>query len=234
MHQINIPNHIIERCIARRGRRYLFEELEPQCTALLVIDMQNCFVVPGLSYAEVPGVADIAPNINALVSAMRKAGGSVIWTQHIYTSGWSSWHDYFTDAQTRAALVADTAEGAFGRAIWDGMDVADDEPILPKTRSSALVPGTSELKALLDDRQIDTLIITGTLTNVCCESTARDAMFLNYKTLFVADATGTRSDDEHNATLVNMIQFFADVRMTKDVISLLRPSAGTSTTSEIK
>jgi ureidoacrylate peracid hydrolase len=59
-------------------------------------------------------------------------------------------------------------------------------------------------------------------------------MFLNYKTLFVADATGTRSDDEHNATLVNMIQFFADVRMTKDVTSLLKPSAGTSTTSEIK
>ena len=93
---------------------------------------------------------------------------------------------------------------------------------MPKTRSSALTPGSSNLKKILDDRGIDTLIFTGGLTNVCVESTARDAMMLNFKTLFVADATGTRSDEEHNATLVNMIQFFADVRMTDEIIALLK------------
>ena len=46
-------------------------------------------------------------------------------------------------------------------------------------------------------------------------------MFLNYKTIFVEDANGTRSDEEHNATLINMIQFFADVRSTKDVLRLI-------------
>ena len=52
-------------------------------------------------------------------------------------------------------------------------------------------------------------------------STTRDAMFLNYKTIFVEDANGTRSDEEHNSTLINMIQFFADVRSTKDVLKLI-------------
>ena len=47
-------------------------------------------------------------------------------------------------------------------------------------------------------------------------------MFLNYKTIFVADANGARSEEEHNATLVNMIQFFADVRTTEDVIRLIQ------------
>ena len=68
---------------------------------------------------------------------------------------------------------------------------------------------------------VDTLIFTGTLTNGCCEATARDAMQLNFKTNVVADANGARNGGEHNATLVNMIQFFADVRFTDEVVGLL-------------
>ena len=69
------------------------------------------------------------------------------------------------------------------------------------------------------------MIITGTLTNVCCEATARDAMLMNYDTVFVADANGARSDEEHTATLVNMLQFFADVRTTGEVEQLIETSA---------
>ena len=104
------------------------------------------------------------------------------------------------------------------------MDKKDNELLITKYRSSAFTPGSSNLKSVLDKLEIDTLIITGTLTNVCCESTTRDAMLLNYNTIFLADATGTRSDEEHNATLVNMIQFFADVRMTSDTIKLISNS----------
>jgi len=222
MHEINIPPKLVDNLIRRRGRRHIFEELNPDTTALLVIDMQNCFAMPGLSIVEVPGIAAIVPNINAIADATRNFGGQVIWTQHIYTPGWSSWYDHFADDETRAAIVADTAEGSIGRELWDGMDFRQDELLVPKTRSSALTPGSSNLKKILDDRGIDTLIFTGGLTNVCVESTARDAMMLNFKTLFVADATGTRSDEEHNATLVNMIQFFADVRMTDEIIALLK------------
>ena len=96
-----------------------------------------------------------------------------------------------------------------------------------KKRSSALTPGSSDLQAILRDHGRDTLIITGTLSNVCCESTARDAMLLNFKTIFVADANAARSDAEHNATLVNMMQFFADVRTTDDVCRLLKGGVAT-------
>ena len=188
-------------------------------------------MVPGLSAVEVPGVAAIAPNINRIAAATRAAGGSVIWTQHVYTPAWSSWHDHFTTPETRARIVADTAEGAIGREIWDGMEVDPHDPVVIKTRSSALTPGSSNLKEVLDERAIDTVIVTGTLTNVCCESTTRDAMMMNYKTLFVADATGTRSDEEHNATLINMIQFFADVRMAEDIVQLLREASAEKTSA---
>ena len=224
MHNINIPQKFIDNCIARRGRRYIFDKINPKTTALLVIDMQNCFIEPGLSMLEVPGVIDIAPNINSLAKQMRESGGNVIWTELVYTKGWSSWHDNFTSEKTKKIILNETIKGSFARQIWSGMDKKDNELLITKYRSSALTPGSSDLKSVLDKLQIDTLIITGTLTNVCCESTARDAMLLNYKTIFVADANGTRSDEEHNATLVNMIQFFADVRMTADTIQLLANS----------
>ena len=224
MHKINIPEKIIQNCISRRGKRYIFDKINLKSTALLVIDMQNCFIVPNLSIVEVPGLEKIVPNINSLAETIREAGGKVIWTEHIYTKEWSSWHDNFTNDQTRQKIINDTSKGSFARQLWSGMDKKDNEILITKYRSSAFTPGSSNLKSVLDKLAIDTLIITGTLTNVCCESTTRDAMLLNYKTIFVADATGTRSDEEHNATLVNMIQFFADVRMTSDTIKLISNS----------
>jgi ureidoacrylate peracid hydrolase len=65
-------------------------------------------------------------------------------------------------------------------------------------------------------------IITGCATNICCESTARDAMMMNYKVLFVSDGTATHSDFEHNTTLNNMMLTFADVVSKEDVTALLR------------
>ena len=66
---------------------------------------------------------------------------------------------------------------------------------------------------------IDTLIITGTLTNCCCESTARDAMQRDYKVIFVSDGNATQTDAEHNATLVNMVTLFADVMTTDEAVA---------------
>lgn len=225
MHTINIPKSYIKNCLSRRGKRYIFDKIDLRKTALLVIDMQNCFIVPGLSIVEVPNVGQIAPNINALAKAVRLAGGKVIWTEHVYTPGWSSWYEHFTDSKSRKSIVKDTAKGSFAREIWSGMDKKGNDLLITKTRSSALTPGSSNLEKVLKSLGLDTLIITGTLTNVCCESTARDAMLLNYKTIFVGDATGTRSDEEHNATLINMMQFFADLRMTKDTIDLITKSS---------
>ena len=104
------------------------------------------------------------------------------------------------------------------------MDVQPDDFVVDKTRPSALVQGSSRLESELRARERDTLIITGTLTNACCESTARDAAALGFLNIMVSDAMATRTDVEHNATLVNVMQLVADVRTTEEVIALLRGS----------
>ena len=71
----------------------------------------------------------------------------------------------------------------------------------------------------------DTVIITGTATNVCCEATARDAFMLNYRTLVVSDANATTSDEAHNASLNALFNRFADVFTTDEVADLLQAGA---------
>ncbi|MSP68169.1 MAG: cysteine hydrolase [Alphaproteobacteria bacterium] len=221
MHRIDIPRAIIEQVLRRRGRLAIHDSLAPARTALLVIDMQNCFLDPNYSIVTVPGLADIVANINRLASACRRVGATVVWTQHCYTEGWRSWFEFFATPEVRAKIIAESRPGSFGFALAADMEVAASDWRVVKTRSSPFTPGSSDLHQRLQGAGIDTVIVTGTLTNVCCESAARDAMLLDYATLFAADATGARSDAEHNATLVNMLQFFADVRTCDELVGLL-------------
>jgi ureidoacrylate peracid hydrolase len=94
------------------------------------------------------------------------------------------------------------------------------------------VPGASELHAILQARGIDTVIITGTATNVCCESTARDAMMMNYKVFFIDDGNATYNDQEHNATLSAMAHTFCDVVDTATIVGMLRTASATAKSKE--
>ena len=98
-----------------------------------------------------------------------------------------------------------------------------------KNRFSALIQGSSDLDGLCKARGIDTLIVVGTLTNVCCESTVRDAMMLGYRALMPADANATLSDEEHLAGLITVAQFFGDIRDTDVVIRLIKQGTGGAT-----
>ena len=225
MHPIEIPRKYVDWVVGRRGRRHIFEHLDCARTALLVIDMQNGFLIPGFSPLEVPGLAAIVPNINRLARACRKHGVLVVWTQQTYTEEWRSWARNFATPEMRDRIIAETAVGAHGFEIHESLDVFPSDLRVVKRRSSAFTPGASDLHEHLQSSGRDTLIITGTLSNVCCEATARDAMMMNYDTVFVSDANGARSDEEHTATLVNMLQFFADVRTTDEVERLIAMSA---------
>lgn len=68
---------------------------------------------------------------------------------------------------------------------------------------------------------IDTVLITGTKTNICCESTARDAMMLDFKVVMVSDCLAALSDHEHQAALENIIQQFGDVLTRQEVVARL-------------
>jgi ureidoacrylate peracid hydrolase len=161
--------------------------------------------------------------VNAISAAMRERGGQNIFLRMTVDeesqATWSNWFAYMHDAQSRTGLVKGFARNSHYWQLWPELTVTDRDLVVDKTRFGAFVPGASRLHELLQDRGIDTLIISGTLTNCCCESTARDAMQMNYKVIFVSDANATLTDAAHNATLENMAMLFADVMSTDEVVA---------------
>jgi ureidoacrylate peracid hydrolase len=220
MHQVAIRREIIERVLARRGRLHLFERLDAKRTALVAIDMQNAFVAPGAPI-EVPGARDIVPAINRTAAELRKRGAPVIWVLHENSAGWPGFFSVFVKPQDRERAAAALCRGHELQKPWRELDVGPGDLTLTKNRYSALIAGSSDLGTVLKQRGIDTLLIAGTKTNVCCECTARDAMMLDYKVVLLCDCTAALSDEEHLATLENVIQQFGDVMTADDALALL-------------
>jgi ureidoacrylate peracid hydrolase len=193
----------------------------------VVVDLQNGFMTEGAP-VEVPTAREIVPNVNRISAALRAAGGTNVFLRMKLASPaaetWRSFWNHVPDSE-RASMVAAFSEGSPHFALWDGLDVSDGDLVVDKVRFGAFVPGASALHDQLTSRHIDTLVITGTLTNVCCESTARDAMQMDYRVVFVSDATATVSDEEHNATLQNMLSYFADVVPATQVLEAISASA---------
>ena len=225
MHSNELPKDIVERLRRRRGRLHIFEALRASRTALVVIDMQYNFVAPDAASA-VPAAREIVPNINRLAAAVRKAGGLVAWVQATYTREgpgyWPLFFDYMVSPDVSARILAGLAEGSPGHALWHELDVRPDDLKVKKNRYSAFFPGASDLPQALASRGIDTVLIAGTMTNVCCEASARDAMAAGFKTVVIADANAAQSEAEHIGALATLAQYIGDVRTAEDAIGLLR------------
>jgi ureidoacrylate peracid hydrolase len=224
MHKISVRQEIIDRVLARRGRYHWFEELDPRRTALVVIDMQELFCAPGAP-AEVPGSREIVEPINQLTEELRKIGVPVVWCLHANTqssgrSDWELFFNYIVADEVRAKTLESLAPGH--QQIWSGLTVGVADTTIIKNRYSALIAGSSGLERLLRSLDVDTLLIAGTKTNICCEATARDAMMLDFKVVMVSDCCAALSDDEHRAALENMIQQFGDVMTGDEVVDRLR------------
>jgi ureidoacrylate peracid hydrolase len=230
MHTIAIPDHAIAAALKRRGKLHLYDTLLGPATALIVIDLQNAFMLPGMP-AEVPLAREIVPNVNRLAAGVRSTGGTVAWVKMTIqdeTRSWSHWFDYFMTPERKAAMLTALTRGGPGHQLHAGLDVKPSDLTVEKTRYSAFIQGSSDLDKILRGRGIDTVVVAGTLTNVCSESTARDAMMLNYKTVLVSDANATLTDAEHNATLGSILQVFGDVMTTDEVLARLSTDTGRS------
>lgn len=217
MHKVSVRQEIVDRVMARRGRYHWFERLDPRRTALLVIDMQETFCAPGAP-AEVPGAREIVPAINRLIARLRPLGVPVIWVLHAnaQVAGRSDWEMFFNHVVADAVRERTLASLAPGRQqVWRELNAEPADPIIIKNRYSALISGSSCLERTLRSAGLDTVLIAGTKTNVCCEATARDAMMLDFKVVMVSDCCAALSDDEHRAALETIIQQFGDV-MTAD------------------
>jgi nicotinamidase-related amidase len=216
MHPVNLPSWLPERAI------YAFDEISPKNTALLVIDMQVLFVEEGQP-ATSPYSSAIVPNINRLAAALRDAGGVVAFTRHTVVDEGSGampeWHRSRPiiaklDPYFRAGTREHDLDGSMGRRAND--------IVVDKYRASAFTHNSSSLHNELQARNIDTVIVTGVVTNCCCETSARDANMLGYKTFFIKDGTAAYTDEEHNAALLSLGIIFADLRTTDEMIALIR------------
>lgn len=177
---------------------------------------------------EVPQAREIVSTVNAISTAVRKAGGVNVFVRYVSRSDdarkWSTFYSTMLPQGAGSAFVETFSPGQHGMNLWPQLEVVGTDLIVDKGRFSAFTQGTCDLHDKLQARGVDTVIVTGTMTNCCCECTARDAMQLNYRVLFVADATAALSDTLHNATLDNMCEIFADVVTAEEVVVALAGS----------
>src|SRR5204863_3061878 len=112
-----------------------------------------------------------------------------------------------------------------GYEIFPDLKVEPQDLIVVKNRYSAFIQDSSDIETVLRGRGLDTLLITGTVTNVCCESTARDAMMLNFRTIMVTDGNAAMTDDDHNNSLCAFYLTFGDIMPTDMLIARLQRNA---------
>lgn len=196
-------------------------QLDPESCALLVIDMQNDFVREGFPM-EVPMARSRLPAIRTLVHACRATRVPVVYTRHVLLTSYDV--SPLETAYQPRLREAGLREGTYGAEIVDELRPDPGETVIRKHRYDAFhnTPLQTVLATLRGLNRVDTLIISGTLTEVCCESTARSAFMRDYKVAFVSDATGALSDTAQEATLHAIGSFFGRVLTTAEVLEGLR------------
>ena len=221
-HEFEMPASHVKRAMAREGRAHTFETIDSVRTALLVVDMQRYFVEPGYAGAS-PWGPEIVPTVNQVADALRRKGGIVVWLQMRAPSepeDWSSLRERYSAEAAKARWGA-LAPADPGFDLAPGLDLHDEDLRVVKTRYSAFIRGSSDLDERLRNRGVDTVLVCGVATNACCESTARDAMMLDYRVLMVSDACAAATDEEHASALRNFYLYFGDVQTSAQVIALL-------------
>lgn len=207
---------------ARRGRRFAYESLVPARTALVVVDMLPFFV------ADNPYCRGIVPNIARLADGLRAAGGTVAWVVPAPDEA-TPWAEEFYGPEVAERYRSSAGTGTPAERLWHEFAVHDGDLVVEKSAASAFFPGRCPLLDILRRRGVDTVLVAGTVTNVCCESSVRDAATLGFRVVLVADATAAPSDEIHNATLASVYRSFGDVRPAAEVLELLASGSASTT-----
>ncbi len=210
-----------DRLIWLRGKVHPYETFEPRKTALVVIDMQNFFLAEDSTYGLAAARA-IVSTVNRLADVVRRDGGLVAWIQMAHDDGWTNFHDHMLSSSMLKAVREGLRPGSHGYALWPQLEIREGDVTLAKRRFSAFLPGYCDLPDVLRARGLDTALITGTLTNTCCETSARDAVMTGFRAVMVSDACAAALPEAHAATLRNFLQVSGDVRTTDELVELLQ------------
>lgn len=197
----------------RRGRRHAFEVLDPERTALLVVDMIPFFI------DELPTARAIVATIQHLADRLRRAGGMVVWV--------APGDDPLSDARREfygdevAERYRRSGGGTAAAKLAANFDLDRVDTIAEKTAPSALAHDDTTIEPLLQANRIETVVVVGVTADVCVESTVRDASTRGYRTIVVGDAVAAGSDAVVNAALRTIYRSFGDVRSAGEVLDLL-------------
>ena len=208
--------------------RTLEEKVDPSHAALVVIDVQNDFCAPGgmmdgegldLSHAQA-----MAERIPGLLDAARGAGLLVVFVRNVYSSEGNAYlSDVWLEQAARRRGDSYTKRDVCAADSWEGDFYGDvrplpGEPIVTKHRFNAFL--NTDLQTILRANGIRTVMFSGVATNVCVETTARDAFLRDFYVVLLDDATATYSEADHKATLSNIDRNFGQVATIADVVAI--------------
>ena len=183
--------------------------LSPEWAAVLVVDVQNDFCHEQGAFGRLGfDMGAIQASVRALtgfLDAARRAGVPVVFIK-THHGPWTNSEAWLTRGPRRAGEIC--AAGSWGAEFY-GVTPAAGEPVVVKHRYSGFL-GT-DLEVILRARERRSVLVTGVATNVCVESTARDAYMRDYHLVMVDDCCGAVTKAEHEATLHNMRSYFGRV-----------------------
>lgn len=187
-------------------------QLDISDSALLVIDMQN-FFLSSRSHAFIPSSKAIVSNIKQLVEAYRKYRYPIVFTRYALTDGedpgimgrW--WRDVVMD-------------GEYFSQIIQSLKPRKDEFVIRKSKYSIFY--NTELEKFLKAKGVKSIVMTGVMTHLCCETAAREAFVRDLEVYFVIDCTATINEELHLASLKTLAHGFAIPVITEDVLKAMR------------
>jgi ureidoacrylate peracid hydrolase len=204
----------------------LQQKVDPRHSALLLVDVQNDFCAEGGAMhregRDVSLVQTMIPRLERLIEAARQAGVPLIWIRNVYNTGPNHYlSEVWLEQARRRRNGAYTDYPVCEPGEWNGdfykVKPLPDEVIVTKHRYGAFE--STDLDLVLRSRGIRSVIVTGVATNVCCETTARQAFLRDYYVVFTSDCTATFSQAQHDATLFNIDQFFGEVASSEQVMA---------------
>ncbi len=198
----------LEKSLHLRKRQFT-----PERSALLVLDMQEYFLDPS-SHAYIPSVDAVLPGILALAQGYYAHRLPVIFTQHL-------------DAVPDAGMMSSWWQAAIlpGNPLSDLCSRLEASAgiVIRKSQYDAFYQ--TNLEAYLHDKEVNQVVISGVMTHLCCETTARSAFVRGFEVFFLVDGTATYNLSFHQAALLNLSHGFATPVLVKDVLSSLKGSS---------
>ena len=204
----------------------LKERCDPRHAALIVVDVQNDFVSPNGSAAkrgeDVTAAVAMVPNLLKLIDEARRAGLTIVYIRTTH-SEWTDTPSWIYRSSQKSGLST-CREGTWGAELYEGIAPSASERVVIKHRYSAFI--NTDLNTVLKARGIQSVLVCGVATNVCVETTARDAYMYDYYVTMIDDCSAAYEPKLHLGTLENMRRHFGLVASSNDIAETWRDVAG--------